>query len=464
MAGTERENPPDDLQVEITDLDHLPTHANTLKRHLAPRLRRWSLALAAVLVVLVGGMILASTVTGGGGLVNSLLQPSPPVAPSNLLVYLQGNPSWGQFTVDGKPVVALPLAEHTKPLVLAPGPHAITWKVAPFRPQSCVVTVADDLTVSSPCLLSGTIATGYGPNSSVLILSFFASLDDLPADQRADLIAQVQTVEDSYQISETVLPGELYAVSEQQIEANPSLCVPVTEFGLCYARASQQLLATLRLQLDTSTSPDDPCKVSGPCVSNSHDCRSFCANPLLSYPGQFVAPQGWDVAVVVQMLWSYTTRSGRMIAQDQPDAALRGMQAYQTVLLHLDWKKQVWLVIPSSSETASGVNDPFCNQGAQDIMGFLNATGNSQEVYVQRSFHTAADCLEIAGPPASNVSATPTPTPATNAPQMAIFLVRFGVVLAVNEVAQELLPALPEASASEKSIAGRLLAALPASS
>ena len=110
---------------------------------------------------------------------------------------------------------------------------------------------------------------------------------------------------------------------------------------------------------------------------NSQDCRSFCANPLLRYPGQFVALQGWDVAVVVQMLWSYTTLSGQMMAQDQPDSALRGMQAYQTVLLRLDWEKQSWLIVPSSSETDSGANDPFCSQGAQDIMGLLNATDNS---------------------------------------------------------------------------------------
>ena len=461
MAGTEHENPPDDLEVEITNIDHSPTHGNTLKLHLTPRLRRLSLALTAVLVVLLVGMIMASVVNVGGWLESSLFKPGPTVASYNLPVYLTGNPSWGQFTVDGKPVVPLPMAEHNKPLVLTPGPHHITWQVAPFRPQNCVVTVVDVSTVTGPCFLNGTILTGLEPGNSILIFSFSVSLNDLPSGQRAALISQVQTIEAGYTFSGTVRPGEVYAVSEQKIAANPSLCTLVEQLALCYARASQPLLATVRLQLDTSTSPDDPCVVSGPCLNNRQDCRSFCADPTLSWPGQFATAKGWDVVVVVQLLWSYSTFSNQVIARDQPDSALRGVQAYQTVSLHIDWGKQGWLVVPSSSETDSGANDPFCSQGSQDIMGLLNSSGNSQQVYVQQSFHTAADCLEIAGPPASQVSATPTPTPATNAPPKAVFLDRFGVVLAVNEVAQHLLPSLPVADAGEKSLAQSLLSALP---
>ncbi|HEX4715415.1 MAG TPA: hypothetical protein VH164_10840 [Ktedonobacteraceae bacterium] len=454
MAGMERENPPDDLEIEFTDLDH--TH----KRRLTPRLRRWSLAL----MVLVIGMILASVVNVRSLLEGSLLKPSHTIGSSHLSVYLQGNPSWGQFTVDGKLVVSFPQAAHNTPLMLTPGPHHITWQAAPFRPQNCVVTVVDALTVTSPCLLSGIISTGLGPSSSLLTLFFFASLNDLSSDQRAALIAQVQTVEARYALSETVRPEEVYAISEQKIEANPSLCSLVTYLVFCHARATQPLLATLRLQLDTSTSRDDPCIGSGQCVANQQDCRSFCADPRLSQPGQFVAAKGWDVAVLVQLLWSYSTLSGQVVAQDQPDSALRSMQAYQTVSLQIDRGKQGWLVVPFSSETDSGVNDPFCNQGAGDIQGLLNASSNTQQIYVQQSFHTAADCLEIAGPPPFEGSAMPTLTPATNAPQKAIFLVRFGVVLAVNEVAQHLLPSLPVADPYEKSMAQRLLAALPASS
>lgn len=462
MAGTERENPPNDLEVEITDLDtHPSTRGNTLKRRLTPRLRRLSLALTVVLVILLVGMIMTSVVNVGGLLESSLLKPGPIVASYNLPVYLQGNPSWGQFTVDGKPVVPLPVAEHHKPLVLTPGPHHITWQVAPFRPQNCIVSVVDVSTVTGPCFLNGTILTGYEPNNSILILSFSASLNDLPSGQRAALISKVQTIEDGYAFSETVHPGEVYAISEQKIAANLSLCTFVAQLAFCYARASQPLLAKLRLQLDTSTSPDDPCVVSGPCLNSQQDCRSFCADPTLSWPGQFATAKGWDVVVVVQLLWSYSTFSNQVIARDQPDSALRGVQAYQTVSLHIDRGKQGWLVVPSSSETNSGADDPFCSQGMQDIIGLLNSSGNSQQVNVQQSFHTAADCLEIAGLSASEVSATPTPTPATNALQNAVFLDRFGVVLAVNEVAQHLFPSLPLADAAEKSLAQSLLAALP---
>ncbi len=243
MAGTERENAPDDLEVEITNLDiHPLTHENTLKGRLTPHLRGLSLALTAVLVVLLVGMIMSSVINVGGWLEGSLFKPGPTVASYDLPVYLQGNPSWGQFTVDGKPVVPLPVAEHHKPLVLTAGPHHITWQVAPFRPQNCLVSVVDVSTIVGPCILNGTISPGYEPNNSILILSFSASLNDLPSGQRAALISKVQTIENGYTVSETVHPGEAYAVSEQKIAANPSLCALVRATGplLCPRKPAAQ--------------------------------------------------------------------------------------------------------------------------------------------------------------------------------------------------------------------------------
>jgi hypothetical protein len=427
---------------------------------LTPRQRRWSVALTTGLFILSIGLILASVVNVRSllGVEGSVFESNPAAVSSDLPVYLQGNPSWGSFTVDGRPVASLPQAEHDGPLILAPGQHRITWLVAPFQTQNCAVTVVDAFSITGSCFLNGVISTGHEASNSALVLLFSASLNDLPSDQRAALISQVQAVEDGYTISETVHPGELYAVTD------PSLCVPVVHLALCYARANQPLQATLRLQLDTNNSPDDPCVGAGACSANGQDCRSFCTDPMLNQADQLVTPTGWEVAVIVQLLWSYTIPSGQVIARNQPVSALRGTLSYETISLHIDRRGQGWLVVPASSETDSGANDPFCNRGAEDVMALLNASGNSQEVYVQQSFHAAADCLEIAAPPVREVGTTPTPTPATNAPQKAVFLVRFGVVLAVNEAAQHLLPFLPVADAYERSLAQSLLAALPSAS
>jgi len=464
---TEPEGSQDTDEVEITNLDYpvMPTR----RPQLTPRQRKLSLLLTSVLFVLVVGSLLANTAEVRGLVTRTFFQSSTPAVSQGLAIYVRGNPSWGQFTLDGKPLAHPPAIGKDHPLSLAPGRHTIVWRAEPFNPRTCVFTVVDTATINGPCFHDPEVATGYLPNVAAMIFTFFASLNDLPANQRTSLVQQLQTTFATYGSSAQVSPGEVYAASEQEIKAEPSLCHMVTQLALCYARASQPLVATLSLQVDTSTSPTDPCVQSGPCATNQQDCRALCQDPLLNYPGQFpVEPAGWNVAAILQPLWSYTTLSGQVIGRDQPASALRGSSGYQMASLSINRNDQGWLISPSHNPPnfpGSFSQDPLCSQGEQDTMELIDFSSGSggPNRYVQQTLgKDAAGCLEVVQPIPPEVSGSPTPRPGTASQPVAYYLARFGVVLAVNDAAHQLLPFLPVADASEKRIAQQFLATLPA--
>src|SRR6185503_2589911 len=143
----------------------------------------------------------------------------------------------GQFVLDGTPLTQLPSIGHGTPLTLAAGSHEISWHAAPFQTRNCSLLVANASTVAGSCAHDDEVSMGYVPDTSALIVSFFASLNDLSAAQRTAFVRQMQTTLTSYGGSEQVYPGEAYAVSEQEIRAHPALCPIVVRITLCYARA-----------------------------------------------------------------------------------------------------------------------------------------------------------------------------------------------------------------------------------
>jgi hypothetical protein len=467
MDDTEHENQPDDFTVEITDLDGPAAPARPLGWRLTARQRRFSMIATIGLFVLVMGLLLSSEseVRGllGQAFEHPTSTPTTSVLSGPLLVYLRGNPTWGHFTVDGKALAHAPVIGYDHPLILAHGPHTIVWQAQPFKPKSCVFTVVDAITVNGPCFLDSSMTSNFEPGVSGMVIAFFASLADLPSDQRASLSQQLQGLFASYDSTEVVQPGELYAVSEQQAQANPALCRPFESLALCYARADQPLIATLSLQVDTLTSSDDPCVVAEQCSSYHQDCRMLCEDPIVNYSQQGI--EGWSVVAMLRMLWSYRTTTGQVIASAQPNSALRGSQAYQSVFVHLDRDAQGrWHITPFSTynPTSSLSNSPACAQATGDTMSALNASfDNNSTLYVYQSASNLArmaqGCLTVASQPEVSVSTTPTPTPPADAIPPASFLLRFGVLLAVNASAHKICPDLPVVDASEKSVAQNLL-------
>lgn len=464
MADTERETSSEEFELEITDLG--PTHG---KRgyslpHLTPRQRRVSVVLTVLLFVLVAGTFLGGSAEVRALLARALFRPQPAATTTSdsLSLYLQGNPDWGRFIVDGRPISRLPRLVSDRPLVLAQGQHTVTWQVAPFRPQTCVFTVLNATTLSGPCLSRGRISARFVPSVNVMVLSFFASLNELPAGQRQAVFQQIQQALAGYGTSEQVQAGERYAVSEQQVAANPSLCSLAAHLAICFARTYQPLQARLRVQLDSSTSSDDSCVASKQCSFNGQDCRALCEDPTVIYGNRDVS--GWSVAATIGLYWSYTTLSGQVVARDQPISAVRGTQGYQMVSLRITRAGQNWQVSPFPQNIGSGYDDPLCSQAAQDTQTLTSAASGNKDMYVQNLIpihnRAAEGCLVVLVSSSDAILNPSTPAPGSNTRFAAYCLVRFGVVLAVNQVARQQWPFLPVVDAYEKSLANAALATI----
>jgi hypothetical protein len=465
MDDTEREEPLDDFTVEITDLDEAGGQGRRRWPHLTPRQRRLSVAATAALFVLIIGMLLGS---GGGtrGLLGSVFSrpastPDPSMLTGSMAIYLRGNPTWGHFTLDGRALAHTPVIGYDQPLTLARGLHTLIWQAQPFKSKTCVFTVTDATTAKGPCFSTNEITASFEPGVEAMVIAFFASLNDLPANQRAVLTQQLQTQFADYNSSSQVQPGELYAVSEQDAQANPALCRPFESLALCYARADQPLSATLSLQVDNMTTSNDPCVTTNQCDSYRQDCRALCEDPVVDYSQQKIS--GWSVDAVVGLLWSYRTLAGQEIASAEPDTAIRGAQTYRLVSVHLDHSAQDDWQITLFPTYGSVSDNPVCAQATADTMSILGASfDNNSNIYVRQSASSltqmALGCLTIAAPADAVAGVKPTPIPTADAIQPASFLLRFGVPLAVNASAHKICPNLPVADTGEKNIAQQLLA------
>lgn len=465
MDDTESEKPFDDFSVEITDLNPLVDQKQKRWPRLTPRQRKLSLAATTLLFMLVVVLLLgsASDVRNllGRAIGNPATTPDPLVSANTMSVYLRGNPTWGHFTLDGKALAHVPAIGREHPLELARGLHTIIWQAEPFKAKTCVFTVVDSSTLKGPCFLNSSMTPNFVPGVAAMVIAFFASLNDLPATERTSLTHRLQAAFTSYDSTVRVQPGERYAVSEQVVQADPSLCTPFESIALCYARADQPLTAALHLQMDNLTTNDDPCVLSSQCDSYRQDCRALCEDPVVSYGPQDI--NGWRVDAVVGLVWSYRDLSGQVVATDQPDTSIRGSQTYQQVPVHLDRDSQGnWQITLFPTEGYVSDN-PVCVQATSDTMSILSASfDNNSSMFVRQSASNltqmALGCLTIAAQPDTPFSATPTPTPSAATIPPASFLLRFGVLLAVNASAHKICPGLPVANAEEKSVAQNLLA------
>lgn len=458
MAETEHETPSTDL--EITDLDPQRHRRGYHSLRLTVRQRAVSAVLTVLLFLLVASVLLGSSAEVRNLLARVLPSPQTAAPSDDLSLYIQGNPDWGRFLVDGRVIPRLPVAMRDRPLALAVGQHTVTWQVVPFRARTCRLIVVNATTASGPCLASSEVSAHFVPDVKALVISFFSSLNDVLGGQREPLLQGVQQALADYGASALLYPGERYAVSEQDIAANPSLCHLVTHLAICYARARQTLRASVRIWLDSSASADDPCVVTDQCLFNRQDCRALCEDPTVVYSNRPVG--GWSVAVPISLTWSYATLTGQPVASDQPISAVRGTQSYQLVSLHITRAGQDWRVSPFPPNIGSGYDDPLCSQAAQDIGELTSISSGNQNMFIQNLLQVqnraAQGCLvELATSPGTVLNPE-TPAPAPNTHLVALCLVRFGVVLAVNQVARQQWPFLPVGDTFEKSLANAALA------
>jgi hypothetical protein len=476
MRDVENDQPQDDFEIEITDLDaqDQTTAGNKVNSNLKPfiqpfnyqfllRHRRLQLLITSGIVALAILVILGSTTSIRTLLSGGTSSPLPTAAissrPLNDLFYFQLNPPWGHLSIDGHTVGRVPTDSTDSPLSLPPGQHKLLWQAAPFHPVSCIVVVP---IIANPSTCNHSQFTPDNTNQLISLIELRVSTDLLPDTQRTALLAATQATLDQEQHSEAVLPGEAYAVPSESSGAGHNACRLEKQVVLCYTTAKQQLRATLRFQLDTDTSYGAPCSDGQTCSYNGFDCRLFCSLTDAQWPNSpplALSNSAWDVFVPVHSFWKYTTLTGQVVLENEADNFVRGIANEHMVALEVTWNGLTWRVsvLPAYSQGFFFV--PICDSALGDAQNLVNDV-IINKVQISTSYQFAygndpsAGCLiEVAQ--VQNQFVTPTPT--SSPPVMAYLLHRFGILVAANAQAHHLWPFLPVADANEQHIVQQLI-------
>lgn len=463
MGDVEHEQPQDDFEVEITDLDEpgqtgAGSKAQFLLRHRKLQLLITTGVVAMAILVIVGSVIGVRNLVPGGS-AGALPTPAISPGPRNDLFYFQLNPPWGHLSIDGHAVVRVPTAGTDPPLSLPPGQHKLLWQAPPFHPVSCIVVVP---VISNPSPCNHSQFTTGNTDQLVSIVELRVSTDLLPDAQRTALLGATQATIDKEQQSETVLPGEAYAVPSEISNAGHNVCRLEKQVVLCFTTAKQPLRATLRYQLDTDTSYGAPCADVTMCSLNGFDCRLFCNSTDGQWPDSppiVTAGSAWNVIVVVHAFWQYATLAGQVVAPQEDDNFVGGTENEYLVPLDITWNGTAWHVSFSTSSPQSSFTSLVCDSALADAGSLLNSVvlNNEQiETSIRSAYGSdlAAGCL---------VKVTQqqypfvTPTPTSFPPLTAYLLHRFGILVAANAQAHHLWPFLPVADATEQHVVQQLM-------
>jgi hypothetical protein len=455
MDHNELEEPHDDFVVEIINLDQDGEEGSSRAPRffmetwlLSPKSRKQKTIAAAICM----GLALLIVLFAITPVSRLFLRGSPPtVEPSTYYFGLDANPPWGSLSVDGKRVALFSRGAYTL-FSLPPGQHTLTWHAAPFAPQQCRISVPPG-SGRDTCQFPDA-APDLGGTISAYI-RFPANLSMLSAEQRSALIQAAQAVIDRQQSSETVQAGEVYAQTSAVSVTNTQFCTVVLQrAAICFGAAHQPLKATLRLQLVTGSSPAAPC-ANGACDSGSQDCRLFCDVPAFVGSNITLSPAVWQASVLVQLLWQFATRDGRVVEENQADSFILGQQNAFTIPLNITWNGMRWGVTLTSQSNSLGSDAPVCQAAFGDMYTLVFASTPSNSEPQQVPGPTSASGCLIGIPPGSGLNGTPMPTPPAST--VAYVIQRFGVLLAVNSMAHRLWPFLPVADVSTQYIAQQLI-------
>ena len=455
----EPDEPRDDLDIEITDLDEgkpagLTSHALRL---FARRHKRPLTAMTASLVALVILLLVVNTPAVRGLAVKVLALPTPvptgALYPGEDLFFVQADPVWGHLTVDGRAIPRRPVVGMTAPMRLARGRHELVWSAEPFLQQRCILSVPVSY-LTDTCVDHSTVRVGSNIDSIVI---FTETLSTLSTGQRVALLQAVQQELDARQSTVIVPKGELYALPSSGV------CEAITNEAQCYTSATQPLYGTLRFRLDTNSSSGETCLTPEPgCTYLDENCFSFCAFAMNS-PG---VANVWNVLAPVLPLWTFQRQDGSVVESDVPDNALwdvsTGQRADESLIaMQITWQNATWHVnIPATVNTIVPVGlNPVC-EAAQNEVGILEPPVDSfgEPLYLQWRYASglvpASGCLGVG---VSRVDGGSMKSTIDTPPGLAYCLLRFGVLLAVNDEAHRFWPNLPLADDFEQSLAQQLV-------
>lgn len=460
MSEQEQEHSSDELEIEILDLDALPSANNgteqvsaavepismrvSLHKQLAPHQRRTRLIVSASLLAFTLFIIVGSSPVVRTTALPFLFHPpsTPTLAPTATTnpninqFFVEGVPVWGKLYLDGHPVQEF---YSNIPLAITRGQHHFLVQAAPFLPLSCIISVPiDPANPTDTCHYTKADMQVSG----TWTLQFYESLATLPTGPQQALIQATQAVLDKQQSTTIVQPGEQYV----------SLSTP----GMINI-AKEPLRATMRFHLLYPAHIDSSCLSIEPttnaaCIHQLNECLLFC--PLSE------GPQGtpfWQVQAALKMTFDYTTMNNTVVATNQPAAKPNTTDAIDHMLLAISWDSSHWHVSISGPSLPSG-NPVTCisaeNNVTQNLFQQVESTYSGTSIQFVAGASSVDGCL-LALLLLPNTNATADATSPN-----AYFLYRFGLYLAVNKMAHLLWPQIPQADAYERGLAQKLAAPL----
>jgi hypothetical protein len=458
MDDNEVEEPREDLEVEITDLDEVKAGGGSPRSLplfpedglISRKYRRQRMIATTALIVLAMLILLFNTTSIGQVLTLASLTNKQ----MTFLLRVDANPPWGRLYVDGTSVRLIPDGAYSM-LSITAGQHRLTWHADPFSAQECVISMPVG---SGPDTCKHPDFVPESQASLRTYILFLANLSLLSPVQRTALMSAVQVALASKQSGETVQAGELYALASQGPESNRRSCSSVYLISLvelCFATAHSPLEAKLSMQLDTSLSHNDACS-SGACEVNGQDCRLFCDVPGLSGLSSDASGSVWQAFALVHVYWQFATRNGQVIAANEPDTFLVGIPNEHLLELNIGWKGKQWSVTITSPRGFVGNNNPVCDAASGDLYALaFGSTPPFSESELVPGPTTASGCLlKISLQLGPNAGRTPT----AESLSVAYVLQRFGVLLAVNTTAHHLWSFLPVADAYAQKLAQQWIA------
>ena len=403
------------------------------------RRRRIAIAVATGLLALA---VTVTTFAGVRGTLFGFLTPPTPtptvsISPGEDLFYLLPNPPGVVVTLDGHTLARMPAPGDPSPLRLARGRHVFVWTSHefPFMPQRCTVYVPPTLNDTCP------LASGQELPTSIAVLpgrviALHDSLATLEADQRAQLSLAILDALATPSLA-TVQPSEFF----NYYPAGP---------GLLPRIATLPLRASLSFRVVSPQDYSEPCinDQADACRFPGQDCALLCTVAQLPVAVTGGTPDVWVAAAMVSATTDYTTLDGRAEGTDLGQAF-----GPQLVVLRITWDgTNSWSVSPIFGHVPGlpVTDDVACNPARvwleeADWSFMLTDPPPGAEVQFIADANPADGCVAVLDQ-----------APGKDAP--AVFLERFGMLLAVNGVAAGSVGGPPRADAAEQRLARQIAA------
>jgi len=348
---------------------------------------------------------------------------TPPRGTDTLL--LAHSVPWGRLTVDGRTLddlrISIERIDEYPAIRLAPGAHTLTYAADQFPTLTCAVTIPITTPRSSP---ANTHACGLLPFPSnhppvsapaAHLIDLRATLDRLSPATLAQLKEEINTTLPSAQT--VVQPGERYLGPDGGVHA-----------------ATAPLPAQLVIHLNS-----DPSFVL-PVGDFPTTCAVLCADPIQSAtPTQSPV---WSLFANVTPAWRFGAVGSEVVAPFAPPADMSADAVTQLVTVGLIYEQGRLRVTPRGADSAARL---IFSAATNVVNGFgrkLTAqypSGWSALPFMARN--PADGCMILVG-------ATTTSGGFPSGKTLDV-LYQFGMLLAANQTAQDVLPELPVASAAD---------------